>query len=55
MAKFLCSYLCLFDIIVELNAMDEKHSMTFILYVINSYLDHDVWFIYVVEAFITVN
>ena len=24
-----CSYLCLFDTIIELHAMDEKHSTTF--------------------------
>ena len=27
-AKLLCSYLCPFDMMVELHAMDGKHSMT---------------------------
>ena len=29
MAKILCSYLYLFDTIIDLHAMNEKHSMTF--------------------------
>ena len=62
MAKLLCSYLCLFDTIIELHAMDEKHSMTFSSksesgFICNKIpcLIHDIKFVNVVETFITLN
>ena len=61
-AKFLCSCLCLFDAIVVLHVVYEKMFNDFliahgkwILYVIKVYIIHDLNFVYVVEAFITLN
>ena len=58
-AKLLCFCLCLFDIIVELYAMDEKY---FVLgkwkwnsCVIKAYLIQDMCFVYVAEAITTLN
>ena len=61
MAKVLCSCLCLFDAIGELHAMDERSTMTLSLkvrvdlYVMKAYFNYDLYFVYVVEAFITLN
>jgi hypothetical protein len=56
------SQFVLFDAIVELYVMDNKMSIDFlirkwayILRVIKAYLIHDLYFVYVVEAFITLN
>ena len=61
MAKLVWSYLCLFDIVIELYAMDEKHSMTLLEMKVDSLynkgllkiLMHSLFII--VEAFITLN
>lgn len=60
--KLLCSCLCVFDVVVELHAMDEKMFNDFLigkwkwfLYVIKAYLINALYFVYVVEAFITLN
>ena len=61
-AKLLCFYICLLDVIVELHPMDEECSMTLLFWkwkwnfcAINAYLLKDVYFVYVVEAFITLH
>jgi len=58
-AKLLCSFLCMLDTIVGLHATSEKMFNDFligkwkwILYVINEYLIQNLYFVYVVEAFI---
>ena len=62
----LCSYLCLFDTIIELHATNEKNkkikkcSMTFSLvsnmdFTCNKGIIKFLYFVYVVEAFITLN
>ena len=55
-------HVCLLDAIVELHAMDENTSneflirkRTWIIDVINPDLIHDLYFVYVVEEFITFN
>ena len=55
-------YLYLFDAIVELHAMNVKMLNDFLIgrwkwisYVIEVYLNHDLFFVHVVKAFITLN
>ena len=60
-AKFLCSCLYLFDTIVQLHAIDGNHSITLSLesernlMCNKANLIHDFCYVYVVEAFITLN
>ena len=53
----LCYCLCLFHIIVELHAMDENNHFIgkwkWILCVVNAFFIHDIYFVYLVETFIT--
>jgi hypothetical protein len=59
-AKLLCSCLCLFDVIVDLHAMDEKAFNDFLIRKSKwisignkGLLIHDYCFPYVVEAFLS--
>ena len=60
--NILCSYLCLFDAIIELHIMDVKtfngfliEKWKWILKVIKTYLICDFYLFFVVDAFITLN
>ena len=56
-AKLLLLYLCLFDVIVGLYAMDEKFNDFLIENEneVEAYLIHALCFVYVVETFIILN
>ena len=61
-AKLLCSCLHLFDVVIELHPVDENMFNDFLIgkwmwieYVIKACLLHDMYYVYVVEAFITLH